>query len=99
MISNKDSHVVLNWMPPFTMDVTGIDPDISGYCVSVSIGNMSVCGIRETNYTFSLPSSTSPCDNFEFTVVAVNDVGLGSPQVIQLSETMEGKYTCTVNSL
>ena len=34
-ITASDSTLSLTWEPPFSLDITNIDPDITGYCVDV----------------------------------------------------------------
>ena len=74
--------ILLTWTPPFSLDLTGIDPDL-WYCVEVY--NISSGGTLLTNsYTVSEPrfnftvTSPSPCDRFEFRVTPVNGAGNGS---------------------
>ena len=74
--------ILLNWTPPFSLDITGVDPD-HWYCVEVyyiSQGRAPLstnCSVYESQFYFTAPNH-SPCDLFEFTVFAVNQVGNGS---------------------
>ena len=78
----------LTWVPPFTLDIIGVDPDITGYCVDVINSTSSEilhseCGITETEflYTYALHGKYW-CTNFHFTVTPLNVVGNGTPATI-----------------
>ena len=80
--SNATS-VTVSWTAPFSLDVTGIDPDI---WYSVLIYNVtdeptavpcSDCmDITETHYMFT-PDHPSPCHKYTFTVIPLNGAGQG----------------------
>ena len=93
-ISGNDSHAWLTWTPPFSLDVTLVDPDIAGYRVTVQQNSTFILerDIQETDYTFLLPDEATPCDDFEFTVNALNAIGAGTPGVVRLSQTKEGNW-------
>ena len=85
------SSVTISWTAPFSLDVTGVDPDI---WYSVLIYNVTdensptaiLCtdciNINETHYTFT-PDYLSPCHVYLFSVIPFNGVGQGesSPNV------------------
>lgn len=65
------------------MDLTGIDPDIMHYEISVfnnKTGQIENLTVHETNLTYYVhPSHGSDlCQELEFSVLAVNAVGRGS---------------------
>ena len=80
-----------SWTAPFSLDVTGVDPDI---WYSVLIYNVTdennptaipctdCINITETHYTFT-PDYLSPCHVYNFSVIPVNGAGQGesSPNV------------------
>ncbi len=85
----QDPNISLTWTPPFTLDITGTDSSIAGYCVEV-LGNVveftsplrksthTVCDVAETRFTYPLSMlSESVCYYYEFVVFAVNEVGNG----------------------
>ena len=92
-----DSSIQISWIPPFTLDITGVDPDII-YCVDVSISrglsfselSMSQCGINETEFIFMLPPRNW-CYFYHFTVTPVNPVGNGTSSSLDISN-QTGKY-------
>ena len=89
--SSNASSVTISWTAPFSLDVTGVDPDI---WYSVLIYNVTdennptaiLCtdciNITETHYTFT-PDYLSPCHVYNFSVIPVNGAGQGesSPHV------------------
>lgn len=91
-ISRNGSQVELTWTPPFSLNVTAIDPDIAGYCVAVmsNLNSSLQCNIQRTSHNFTLPSSAGPCDDIQFAVFAENGVDLGAPGVVNLSITGKG---------
>ncbi|CAI8008565.1 hypothetical protein GBAR_LOCUS5864 [Geodia barretti] len=84
VISNASS-VTISWSAPFSLDVTGVDPDI---WYSVLIYNVTdennptaiLCtdciNITETHYTFT-PDYLSPCHVHNFSVIPLNGAGQG----------------------
>ena len=80
-ITVSDTTLSLTWEPPFTLDVTNIRPDITGYCVDVINSTSSVtlhseCMIIETLFTYPIPENTN-CTVIKFIVTPVNIVGRG----------------------
>ena len=89
--SSNTSSVTISWTAPFSLDVTGVDPDI---WYSVLIYNVTdennptaiLCtdciNITETHYTFT-PDYLSPCHVYNFSVIPVNGAGQGesSPHI------------------
>ena len=71
--------ILLSWMPPFSLDLTAVDPDIA-YCVDVyniTEGGLlhvsSNCNILSPNYMFTV-ENPDPMDEFEFTVTPRSNV-------------------------
>ena len=68
----------LTWTPPFTLDIPGVDPDITGYCVDVIDSTSSSllhsqCGINRTEFRYSTPLTGAV-----FRVTPVNYAGNGT---------------------
>ncbi len=77
-----DSIISLTWTPPFSLDIPGVDPDITGYCVGVVNPTSSLVidtqyGITNTQYNYTV-SPEDICDTYTFTVTPVNIVGNGT---------------------
>ncbi len=93
-----DSIISLTWTPPFSLDITSVDPDIT-YCVGVvnstsSLVIHSQCGITDTQYNYTVSPRSTPCDNYTFTVTPNNLVGDGtSASMPLLSNITEGKIS------
>ncbi|CAI8046216.1 hypothetical protein GBAR_LOCUS25542 [Geodia barretti] len=90
-VTSNASSVTISWSAPFSLDVTGVDPDI---WYSVLIYNVTdennptaiLCtdciNITETHYTFT-PDYLSPCHVYNFSVIPLNGAGQGerSPNI------------------
>ena len=81
--SSQQTLILLTWTPPFSLDLTGINPDVFYY---VEVYNISTGGktlfinsykVFESEFNFTL-LSPSPCDQFEFRVIPANGAGNGS---------------------
>ena len=80
-ITVSNSTLSLTWEPPFSLDITGVNPDITGYCVDMvdftsSTILLSQCGIKETEYSYLLPQD-AVCHSYVLTIIPVNVVGRG----------------------
>ena len=95
-VSVSDSIVHLSWSAPFTLDIAGVQPDIS-YCVeAITSTNSSLtthCDITTTRFSSPLPPG-SGCNGYTFTVTVtpVNVVGNGTVSRLNSSDTLERKY-------
>ena len=76
----QDQSVTIMWEAPFTLDLTGVDPDIT-YCVDVmdSLRNTlySQCGIDTTSVTIPLDADLM-CQASAYTITPVNFAGNGT---------------------
>ena len=79
------SSVTISWTAPFSLDVTGVDPDIWYSVLIYNVTNENnitaiLCtdctNISETHYTFT-PDHLSPCDVYNFSVIPYNGAGQG----------------------
>ncbi len=99
-ISILDTIISLTWRPPFSLDITNVDPDITGYCVGVvnftsSLVIHSQCGITDTQYNYTVSPRSTPCDTYTFTITPVNIVGNGEPASVTILSSIirEGEIT------
>ena len=79
-VSITTTAIHLTWDHPYTLDVTDIDPDISGYMIYIrnaNTGNTTTVSVTETKYTL-VRQDFSHCDMFEFRIQALNVVGEGN---------------------
>ena len=79
--SDSGSTLSLTWEPPITLDITGVDPDITGYCVDVINSTSSVtlhseCGITETEFSYPMPED-AVCHGYVLAITPLNVVGRG----------------------
>ena len=93
-ISSQNFSVFLNWTAPFTMDISGVQVDVT-YTVGVVIPTSSLIlymenGVTITEFWYPLTPNVS-CDNLVFTVIPVNQAGEGIPNSIPLSQALECK--------
>jgi hypothetical protein len=84
--------ITLTWTPPFTLDITGVEPDITGYCVDVISSSTlySSCEINVTRFSYTLPPQESACYNFTLVVTPMNVVGNGTPEGLSYSHAEAG---------
>ena len=91
-----DTSFTISWTAPFSLDVTGVDPDIwySVFIYNVTDENNPTailctdCNrITETHYTFT-PDYLGPCYVFNSSVIPVNGAGQGesSPNVTSCAQ-------------
>ena len=102
--SSNASSVTISWTAPFSLDVTGVDPDI---WYSVLIYNVTdennptaiLCtdctNITETHYTFT-PDYLSPCHVYNFSVIPVNGAGQGESNTYVSGYVLNCKYISIV---
>ncbi|CAI8007697.1 hypothetical protein GBAR_LOCUS5342 [Geodia barretti] len=79
-VSNASS-VTISWSAPFSLDVTGVDPDIWYSVLIYNVTDENNPKLFEkhtitTSYTFA-PAGFSPCHKYLFSVIALNGAGRG----------------------
>ena len=87
-----NSTLSLTWTPPFTLDITDVNPDINGYCVEATLLSLTVCslcGINMNEFNYTLPPD-SACHTYNFTVVPVNIIGNGTSATVLYSHAKKG---------
>ena len=80
----SSSAIHLYWDPPFTLNITNVDPDIPGYIVSITNINTTVTrerNVTEPEFIFQ-EEGYDPCHVYLFKVRAWNPVGVGEPSDI-----------------
>ena len=95
MIGPIPQPVVLCWDAPFSLDITGVEPDISNYTVFIINLNTSRSGSETVNgtgfeFTNLLGEEPNPCYIHSFTVTAVNLAGEGNSSEPVLGNIREG---------
>lgn len=76
-----NSTIFLTWTMPFTLDIVGVDPDISYYSVEVNVHSqdmteMQIVNVNETKFQHALPHRNW-CYEFTFVVTPWNLAGRG----------------------
>ena len=95
----EDGTMFLSWTPPFTFDLTNVDPDIE-YYVEITKhtieGDSSVipctaCPLSVPQYNFTLEAS--PCDReqLNITIIPINGAGNGA-SLLLMHQLPEGIY-------
>ena len=93
MIGESTSSLTISWTPPFSLDVTGVDPDIwySVFIYNVTEENKPTAilctNITEIHYIFTSDYITH-CDVYSVTVTPFNGAGQGesSPNVTRCAD-------------
>ena len=85
-----NSSYSLEWVPPFSLDIPSVDPDIEGYCVNITSLTSSntlhsQCEITNVSFSYPIPSDDG-CHDYMFTVTPVNILGNGTQAVVTLSQ-------------
>ena len=106
---SSTSSITMSWSAPFSLDVTGVDPDI---WYSVLIYNVTdeenptavPCtdchNLTQTHCIFS-PGYPSPCHKYTFTVIPYNGAGQGESSQNVTGYSIDGEckiiglHTCT----
>ena len=77
--SKVPAKIILSWEPPFSLDLTTVEPDIA-YCVDVYnitdgglVDLSSNCSILSPSYTFTV-ENPDPKAEFEFTITPRSNV-------------------------
>ena len=89
----------LTWTPPFSLDITGVDPDI---WYTVEVYNITSGRTPLTNFTVSEPefnftvADAIPCDQFEFRVTPVNGAGMGTTSEPVRGYFLRSKFSCSI---
>ena len=73
--------IQLTWDAPFTLDITGVDPDIQ-YRVYITVANISLntysINLNEFNFTMDDYNGTNTSAVYEFRVIPINGAGDGT---------------------
>ena len=94
--------IFVTWEPPFTLDITDVDSDITGYRVDVINSTSSVtlhseCEITETEFTYLMPPERyCYSTTFSFSITPLNIVGQGEVATLFYKEHLLSKivYNC-----
>ena len=93
VISITNEVIKLKWVPPFTLDITNVDPDITNYSLhiwSLDTGEHVVIVTNDSEYTFTKDNNI--CRIYKFTVAGVNTVGKGNRSSPVIVDFPAGTY-------
>ncbi len=96
-----DFIIFLTWTPPFSLDISSVDPGIK-YCVGVVNSTSSLvidsqCGITDTQYNYTVSPNDIVCDTYTFTVTPVNIVGNGTSANVTRGILPSGEYVVIIS--
>ena len=94
-----EGNIHLSWIPPFTLDLTNVEPDLQYLLQVINISDRNnpaaipciECPLNETEYEFTL-ANPNPCNTFEFSVAAKNGAGLGNMSAPMIGYFLTSKY-------
>ena len=106
-VSENRSHVEVTWEAPFSLDVTGVEYDVTYSLLIYNVTDWTqlptlvpcaVChNLTLTHFTFS-PPHPLPGHSFAFTVTSQNGAGSGPPSHSLIATLTSGKTpTCDSN--
>ena len=73
-----DQYVRFSWSPPFTLNITFVEPDISHYLVAIiNMEDHSVLTVNTTDTEYLLQSEDCQLHQYQVEIAAVNVVGVG----------------------
>lgn len=81
-LAQNSSHIILNWIQPFSLNITGVSPDVT-YCVQVLAEGLSPpentksCEIERTEFSYPLPTRHW-CYNYFISITPQNLAGMGA---------------------
>ena len=91
--------ISLTWTPPFSLDITGVDPDlwyrVEVYNVTSGRTPLTNLSVSEPEFNFTVPDP-SPCDQFEFRVTPVNGAGNGPANDPVRGYFLRSKFSCNI---
>jgi hypothetical protein len=78
----RDQSVQFSWSPPFSLDITDVDPDISHYLVTViNMEDGSEDSLTTTETELVLQSEECTLTEYQVEIAAVNVVGVGEKYI------------------
>ena len=77
--TNGDRSILFSWSPPFSHNITNVEPDISHYLVTIinTEDHHSVLTVNTTDTEYLLQSQDCQLSDYQVEIAAVNVVGVG----------------------
>ena len=80
--SRGDGHIRFSWNPPFSYNITHVEPDISHYLVNIiNMEDHSVLTVNTTDTEYLLQSQDCQLTHYQVEIAAVNVVGVGDKYI------------------
>ena len=74
----EDGSIQFVWSPPFSHNITDVEPDISHYLVTIiNMEDYSVLTVNTTDTQYLLQSQDCQLSHYQVEIAAVNVVGVG----------------------
>ena len=74
----EDRSIQFSWSPPFSHNITDVEPDISHYLVTIiNMEDYSVLTVNTTDTQYLLQSQYCQLSHYQVEIAAVNVVGVG----------------------
>ena len=65
------------WSPPFSHNITDVEPDISHYLVNINSGDTPNLTVSTTETNYILHTTNCEVNDYQVEIAAVNVVGVG----------------------
>ena len=76
--SKTEGSIHFMWSPPFSHNITNVEPDISHYLVNIiNMEDHSVLTVNTTDTEYLLQSQDCQLTHYQVEIAAVNVVGVG----------------------
>ena len=72
-----DEAIVFMWSPPFSHNITDVEPDISHYLVNIHSGDTPNFTVITTETNYILHTTNCEVNDYQVEIAAVNVVGVG----------------------
>ena len=77
-LKGGDGSIQFSWSPPFSHNITDVEPDISHYLVTIiNMEDLSVFTVNTTDTQYLLQSQDCQLSHYQVEIAAVNVVGVG----------------------
>ena len=74
----REGSIKFIWSPPFSHNITDVEPDISHYLVTIiNIEDHSVLTVNTTDTQYLLQSQDCQLSHYQVEIAAVNVIGVG----------------------
>ena len=80
--SRGNGYILFSWRPPFSYNITDVEPDISHYLVNIiNMEDHSVLTVNTTDTEYLFQSQDCQLTHYQVKIAAVNVVGVGDKYI------------------